>query len=65
MENTPHVLLSGEGVQDFARKHNIPIETSLHTKEAWEALECYKKSKVEPSKMEIGLVITNFTDSII
>lgn len=54
MENTPHVLLSGEGVQDFARKHNIPIETSLHTKEAWEALECYKKSKVEPSKMEIG-----------
>lgn len=60
MENTPHVLLSGEGVQEFARKHNIPTESSLHTKEAQEALERFKKSKAEPSKMEIGSVISQW-----
>ena len=54
MENTPHVLLSGDGVQDFARRHNIPLESSLHTDDAWEALKKFKESKAEPSKMEIG-----------
>lgn len=54
MENTPHVLLSGDGVQEFAQKHNIPLEESLHTKSAWDALEEFKKNKMVPTKMEIG-----------
>lgn len=56
MENTPHVLLSADGAQDFARKHNIPLESSLHTDEAWEALQEFKRTQAEPTKMEIGFV---------
>lgn len=54
MEHTPHVLLSGEGVQEFAKQHNVPLEESLHTKVAWDALEEFKKSETAPTKMEIG-----------
>lgn len=56
MENTPHVLLSGEGVQEFAKHHNVPLEESLHTKNAWDALEEFKKNKMVPTKMEIGYI---------
>lgn len=54
MEKTPHVLLSCEGVQQFAEKYNIPLETNLHTEAASEALKKFKKSNAEPSAMEIG-----------
>lgn len=62
MERTPHVLLSGDGVQEFAQQHNIPLEESLHTKCAWDALEEFKKNKMLPTKMEIGYTYTFVCD---
>lgn len=54
MEQTPHVILSGEGAQQFAEKYNFPLEPSLHTPQAWEALDVFKKRKEDPSVTEIG-----------
>ncbi len=54
MEKTPHVILSGDGVQEFAQKYNVPTEESLMTSQAIEALEQFKQSGAEPSRMEIG-----------
>lgn len=58
MEETPHVLLSGDGVQSFAEKYGFPLEKSLHTPQAWEALEAFKKQREDPSVTEIGCVFS-------
>lgn len=54
MEKTPHVLLMAEGAQEFARKHNVPLEPNLHTEAARESLRKFKESNQGPREMEIG-----------
>lgn len=43
MENTPHILLVGQGAQDFAVKNGFPLESGELSDEAKKAYENWKK----------------------
>ena len=49
MESTPHVLLSGEGAQQFAIKNGFPLESSVLSPESEKTYkEWLKKSQYKP-----------------
>lgn len=52
MEHSPHVLLSREGAEVFAKKMGLPLvpETYFFTKGRWESLQKAKKKEKEKKK---------------
>ena len=51
MENSPHVMMTGEGAETFAKKQNLEIvdQSYFFTKERWESLQ---KAKQEEEKLK-------------
>ncbi|HEX4630743.1 MAG TPA: isoaspartyl peptidase/L-asparaginase [Chthoniobacterales bacterium] len=50
MEKSPHVMLAGQGAQDFARELGLEImaDEYFSTEQRWQALERVRASKAEP-----------------
>jgi len=50
MEKSSHVMLAGQGAQDFARELGLEImdEEYFNTEQRWQALERVRSSKAEP-----------------
>jgi len=50
MEKSPHVMLSGQGAEAFARELGLEIvdEKYFHTQQRWQALERVRAARAEP-----------------
>src|SRR3954469_1475867 len=50
MEKTSHVMLAGQGAQDFARELGVEImdDAYFYTEQRWEALKRLRAAKAEP-----------------
>jgi beta-aspartyl-peptidase (threonine type) len=50
METSPHVMLAGQGAEDFARKLGLEVveQKYFYTEQRWRALERVRKSRTEP-----------------
>ena len=50
METSPHVILAGQGAEDFARKLGLEVveQKYFYTERRWRALERVRRSRTEP-----------------
>lgn len=59
MERTPHVMLSADGAEEFARENRVELvdEEYFHTTRRWEEFQRMKEAKEQKSREEGSLII--------
>ncbi len=62
MEKSPHVLLVGDGAEQFAKEHGVKLIDSKYffTKERWDALQKIKEKSKNEKKNKTGSIQKSF-----
>lgn len=67
MEKSPHVMMTGEGAEKFAKEQNIQLvdEKYFFTQERWDSLQKILKEEKEAKQKKSGTVSGNLTDDFL
>jgi len=67
MEKSPHVMMTGDGAEKFAKEQNIELvpEKYFWTQERWDALQKVLKEEKEAKEQKKGTVSGNLTDDFL